>query len=65
MSSGIKPDSLSATERLAEIGDILALGLIRMRAGKSSPFLPQSGEISLDTLARQSGAVAKFEGDSP
>jgi len=64
MPTGIKPDSLSATERLAEIADILALGLIRMRTRKSSPFFPTSGEISLDILADQSGPDPNIAGEN-
>jgi hypothetical protein len=63
MSTGIKPDSLSATERLAEIAEILALGLIRMRARKSSPFFRRIGEISLDLNAQQSGPEPKSPGE--
>jgi hypothetical protein len=42
-------------ERLGEVADILAVGLIRMRARMSSPFLRKSGEILLDSNAQQSG----------
>jgi hypothetical protein len=64
MSNGIKPDSLSATERSAEVAEILAIGLIRMRAKKSSPFLPTFGEISLDILADQSGPDPNIAGEN-
>jgi hypothetical protein len=53
--TAVKPDHMGADERLAEIAEILALGLIRMRGRMSSPFLPTSGEISLDCNAQQSG----------
>jgi hypothetical protein len=65
MGTHTKHDSQAASERLDELADILALGLIRMRSRKSTLFLPRTGEISLDTLARQSGAVAEVEGDGP
>jgi hypothetical protein len=55
MWTAIKPDSLSATERLTEIGQILAVGLMRLRGRKSSPKCADCGEISLDILADQSG----------
>ena len=42
-------------ERIAEIGAILALGLIRLRARKSSPLSDASGESSLDYVGTQSG----------
>jgi hypothetical protein len=57
-------DSLSADERLGEVAEILVLGLIRLRARKSSGKLPAGADFSLGSLALQSGAVAEFEGDS-
>ena len=50
-------------ERLDEIAEILALGLQRLRARKSSGLLPGEANFSLGTLARQSGAVAEVERD--
>lgn len=44
-----------AHERIAEIGEILALGLIRLRARQSSQLNSGSGESSLASLAHQSG----------
>jgi len=55
MTSAIKPDSLSANERLVEIAEILAAGLMRLHARQSSPLSPHSGESSLDCAGRQSG----------
>jgi hypothetical protein len=40
MNSAIKPDSLSSNERLVEIAEILAAGLIRLRVRKSSQLSP-------------------------
>jgi hypothetical protein len=54
-----------AVERIAEVAEILAAGLMRLRARKSSGLLPGERDISLETLARQSGAVAELEGDTP
>lgn len=48
-------DCLTAADRIAEIGEILALGLIRLRARKSSQFSDVNGESSLDCVATQSG----------
>jgi hypothetical protein len=56
--------SLSSDERLAEVAEILALGLQRLRAQKSSGKAPSGADFSLGTLARQSGAVAELEGES-
>jgi hypothetical protein len=45
----------NARERLDEIAEILAAGLMRLKAPKSSPLSADSGESSLDCLAHQSG----------
>ena len=45
----------SGTERIAEIGEILALGLVRLRARQSSQVSASSGESSLACVAHQSG----------
>jgi hypothetical protein len=46
---------MDASERISEIAEILAAGLIRLHARKSSPFSAHTGESSLDCPARQSG----------
>ena len=48
-------DSESSRERIIEIGEILALGLIRLRARQSSQLTTGTGESSLASLAHQSG----------
>jgi hypothetical protein len=50
-----EPNKVTADERLIEIGYLLALGLMRLRARQSSPKSPHGGESSLDCAARQSG----------
>jgi hypothetical protein len=55
MHNGIDPSFLSASERLAEIAEILATGLIRLKSRQSTPLSPDSGESSLDCAAHQSG----------
>jgi hypothetical protein len=55
----------SPAEHLSEIAEILAAGLTRLRARKSSGLLPREPDFSLGTLAQQSGAVAGIEGDTP
>ena len=52
-------------ERLTEIAEILATGLMRLRARKSSGLLPTGADFFLGSLARQSGAVTEVEGDGP
>jgi hypothetical protein len=46
---------LTDAERLNEIAEILALGLVRLRAGQSSELSRARGESSLDCVAAQSG----------
>ena len=55
MTNGTDPDQLSPDERLDEIAEILALGLMRLRARKSSELAADRGECLLDCAARQSG----------
>jgi hypothetical protein len=50
--------------RLDEIAEILALGLQRLRARKSSGKVPSGADFSLGPLARQSGAVVELKGES-
>jgi len=46
---------ISTAERLDEIADLLAAGLMRLRNRKSSPLSPDCGESSLDCPGHQSG----------
>jgi len=51
----LSPDAMSANARLTEIGRILAAGLIRMRAAKSSDLSANAGDSSLDFAPLPSG----------
>jgi hypothetical protein len=51
----LHPRHMSAAERLDEIADILAAGLTRLRARKSSGLSRDRGESSLDFSLDQSG----------
>jgi hypothetical protein len=51
----VHPDMLTPAERIKEIAEILAAGLMRLRSRKSSPFSGYAGESSLDCTACQSG----------
>jgi len=51
----LDPNHLSPEERLAELGHILAAGLIRLRVGKSSPLSGVAGESYVDLPAPKSG----------
>jgi hypothetical protein len=46
---------LGPAERIDEIAEILATGLVRLRSPKSSPFSGYTGESSLDCAAHPSG----------
>jgi hypothetical protein len=47
--------TLSAQERISEIAEILAAGLMRLHARKSSQLCPDAGESSLHISPVQSG----------
>ena len=51
----IPPCRMTAAERLAEIAEILAAGLMRLRARQSSHLSADCGESSLDCPGHQSG----------
>ena len=55
MTHGVDPNQLSAAERLAEVAEILATGLMRLHLRKSSSFSSNTGDSSLDCPAHQSG----------
>jgi hypothetical protein len=48
-------DRSGAAERIAEIGKILALGLVRLRTRQSTQLSSRGGEIALARLPNQSG----------
>jgi hypothetical protein len=47
---------MSPEARLAEVGRILAAGVIRLRADKSSDLSAEPGDSFVDLLGRKSGA---------
>jgi hypothetical protein len=55
MSNALHPDHMTGPERLDEIAEILAVGLMRLRARQSSPLSPDRGESLLDCSGHQSG----------
>ena len=55
MSLGLDPNQMRAEERLSEIAEILAVGLMRHRARQSSVVFGSHGESSLAYSADQSG----------
>ena len=58
VTNALHPNRMSAAERLAEVAEILAAGLIRLRARKSSDLSRDDGESSLDFSPDQSGHVS-------
>ena len=55
MYNAFDPRRLSVAERLDEIAELLAAGLMRLRARKSSQISGDRGESSLDSSADQRG----------
>ena len=53
--NALKPDSMTAAERLDEIAEILAAGLMRLHSRQSSPQSGDAGDSSLDCGGDQSG----------
>jgi hypothetical protein len=52
---GLHPNQMTSAERLDEVGEILAVGLLRLKANKSSRLSAAGGESSLDCAAHRSG----------
>jgi len=52
-------------ERLSELSEILAAGLMRAAARKSSRFSPPAGESSLDFMGAESGHPTQFASEKP
>lgn len=50
------PERLSPDARLAEVGRILAAGVIRLEARKASPLSAEPGDCFVDFRPRKSGA---------
>ena len=59
MSNALHPNRISPAERLAEIGRILAAGLIRMKASKSSALSADRGESTVDLSGPKSGHATR------
>ena len=53
------PNRMSPAERLAEVGRILAAGLIRMKASKSSALSADRGESTVDLSGPKSGHATR------
>ena len=53
--NALSPDRMTAAERLAEVAEILARGLIRLRARQSSSVSADRGDSCLDFSPHQRG----------
>jgi hypothetical protein len=53
--NGIRRSQITAENRINEIAEILAIGLLRLRARQSTPVSPHYGESALDCVGVQSG----------
>ena len=47
----LHPSRMTAQERIAEVTEILSLGLMRVRAVQSTALSPQSADVGLDSWA--------------
>ena len=61
--NALAPGRISVEERIAEICEILAAGLMRLQARKSSPLSPASGESLLDCAGPQSSHADRLTSD--
>jgi len=55
MSNALSPDHMTTAEWMDELASILATGVVRLRARKSSRLSANRGESCLDLTAHQSG----------
>jgi len=59
----IRPEHLTAAERLSEIGEILAAGFVRMRARQSSKLVEVPENCSLHSVVKESVCGPNREGE--
>jgi hypothetical protein len=59
----LHPEEMTPADRLAEIAEILAAGLVRLRAGQSTPLSRDGGESSLDCPGHQSMHADRLTSD--
>lgn len=61
MDNALRPDRMEPAERLDEVADILAAGLMRLKLRKSSHLSAVPGESSLDCAAHQSSHADRLK----
>jgi hypothetical protein len=59
LANSLDPNRMTPAERLAELGRILAAGLIRMKARQSSPLSADRREGSVDISRLKSGHATR------
>jgi hypothetical protein len=59
MPNALHPNRMTPSERLAELGRILAAGMIRMKTRQSSPLSADRGESSVDLSGHKSGHATR------
>jgi hypothetical protein len=59
MPNALHPNRMSPAERHAELGRILAVGFIRMKARQSSPLSADRGESHVDISRLKSGHATR------
>ena len=47
----LHPSRMTAQERIAELAEILSVGLMRVRAAQSTELSPQSADVGVDRWA--------------
>jgi hypothetical protein len=63
MDNPMRPDRMEPGERLDEVADILAAGLMRLKLRKSSHLSAVSGDSLLDCTAHQSSHADRLKPD--
>jgi hypothetical protein len=63
MDNALHPDRMEPAERLDEVADILAAGLVRLNSRKSSHLSALGGESLLDCAAHQSSHADGLKSD--
>ena len=56
MANPLDPNRMSPAERLAELGRILAAGVMRLKSGKSTDLCNVTGDSLVDFEPRKSGS---------
>ncbi len=56
----LHPNRMTAPERIAEVAEILSIGLMRLRAAQSTKLSPQSADVELDSSAQPRMCVPDY-----